>query len=124
MKKPEKLKKTFNYLLKHYKYHGSPVFIHTPHWELDYALQMFNKKHGSCYAYGAAFAFLANAVGYNNCYAISSGGHGWTEVNGKVYDPSWCLVDQNHSYYALNYYLSGIAGRPDYKIARKYVVKI
>ena len=124
MAKNEKLRKTFDYLLSHYKYRGSPVFNHTAHWETDYALQMFDEGHGSCYAYGAAFAFLANAVGYKECYAISSGGHGWAEVDGKVYDPSWCLVDRKHSYFAVSYDLSGVEGRPGYKNARKYVVKI
>lgn len=69
-------------------------------------------------------AFLADAVGYENCYAISSGGHGWAEIEGRVYDISWDLVDRKHNYYALSYELSGVDGRPNYKNARKYVKKI
>ena len=124
MSKSEKLKLCYQYAKQHFQYRGSPTFHKTAHWELTYALDMFDKGHGSCYSYGAALAFLANAVGYQDCYAISSGGHGWTEINGKVYDISWDLVDKNHSYYALSYQLSGIDGRPNYQRARNYVVKI
>lgn len=124
MEKSEKLKKSFDYLLQHYQYRGSPIFQRTGHWELDYALDVFDEGHGSCYAFGAAFAFLANAAGYKNCYAVSSGGHGWAEVGGKVYDPTWSLIDRNHSYFGVSFSLSGREGRPNYKNARKYVVKI
>lgn len=124
LKKSEKLRQLFDYSLQHFKYRGSPTFQLSNDWELKYALQMFDAGHGSCYAYGAAFAFLANAAGFTDCYAISSGGHGWTEVNGKIYDLSWCLTDKNHSYYGVSYDLSGVAGRPNYRRARTYVVKI
>lgn len=124
MEKSEKLKKIFEYLLEHYQYRGSPTFVNTKHWELDYASDLFDKGHGNCYAFGAGFAFLANAAGYKNCYAVSSGGHGWAEVAGKVYDPTWSLIDDNHSYFAVSFELSGRDGRPNYKNARTYIAKI
>ncbi|MCI8890236.1 MAG: hypothetical protein HFH34_02585 [Eubacterium sp.] len=124
MKKSEKLKKTYDYLMKHFKYRGSPKFVYTGHWELDYARSLFEEGHGSCYAFGAGFAFLANAVGYKDCYAVSSGGHGWAEANGKVYDPTWGLIDQRHNYYGMRFDLSGVDGRPNYKRARTYVAEI
>lgn len=124
MKKSEKLQKCFDYLLKHFQYRGSPVFEYSGQWELDYAMDLFESGHGNCYAFGAAFAFLADAAGYQDCYAISSGGHGWAEADGKVYDPTWSLIDKTHSYYGVDYKQSGIDGRPDYKRARKYVEKI
>ncbi len=124
MKKPEKLRKAFDYLLKHYRYAGSPSFKNSAHWEQDYAQFMFSRHHGNCYAYGAAFAFLANAAGYQKCYAVSSGGHGWAEVSGKIYDPSWCLTDTRYSYFGISPALSGTGGRPNYKRARKFAVRI
>lgn len=124
MTKSEKLKKTFDYLKANYRYRGSPKFMHTKHWEQDYALSMFEDGHGSCYAYGASFAFLANAVGCKGCYAISSGGHGWAEVDGKIYDPSWSIVDKKHNYYGMDYSMSGRGGVPGYKNSKVYVVKI
>ncbi len=124
MEKSEKLQKIFDYLLKHYQYRGSPEFEKSEHWEQEYAREMFEEGHGNCYAFGAAFAFLANAAGYKSCYAVSSGGHGWAEVGGKVYDPTWSLIDKEHSYYGVSFELSGKDGRPNYKRARKYIVKI
>lgn len=124
MDKAEKLRKSFDYLLSHYKYRGSPDFEISSSWEQEYAMAMFEEGHGNCYAYGAAFAFLANAVGYKECYAVSSGGHGWAEVNGKVYDPSWSLIDKRNSYFGVSFDLSGKNGRPNYKRARRYVAKI
>ncbi len=124
MSKSEKLKKCYQYAMKQFQYRGSPKFYKTSKWELDYALDMFDEGHGSCYAYGAAMAFLANAVGYEDCYAISSGGHGWAEIDGNVYDISWELVDKKHTYYALSYSLSGVDGRPNYQGGRVYIKKI
>lgn len=124
MDKAEKLRKSFDYLLSHYKYRGSPDFESSSRWEQEYAMAMFKEGHGNCYAYGAAFAFLANAVGYKECYAVSSGGHGWAEVNGRVYDPSWSLIDKRNSYFGVSFDLSGKGGRPNYKRARRYVAKI
>lgn len=124
MKKSEKLKKSYDYLLTHFQYRGSPAFEHTKRWELDYARKLFAEGHGNCYAYGAGFAFLANAVGYKDCYAVSSGGHGWAEAGGKIYDPTWGLIDEDHNYFGVSFDLSGVDGRPNYKRARKYVAEI
>lgn len=124
MEKSEKLKKCFDYLLDKFQYRGSPEFEYSQQWESDYAIDLFEEGHGNCYAFGAAFAFLANAVGYKNCYAVSSGGHGWAEAAGKIYDPTWSLIDQEHSYFAVDFNLSGKDGRPNYKNARKYIAKI
>ena len=124
MKRYDKLKACFEYSIKNFKYRGSPKFKKNKNWEYKYAMDMFNKGHGSCYAYGAAFAFLANAAGYKDAYAISSGGHGWAEVKGKVFDPSWEIVDKKHHYFNMSYKLSGKDGRPNYKKHRQYVKKI
>lgn len=124
MVKAEKLQKCFEYLVQHFQYRGSPVFEETKQWEVDYALNLFEEGHGNCYAFGAAFAFLANAAGYKNCYAVSSGGHGWAEIAGKIYDPTWSLIDDENSYYGVSSNLSGQDGRPNYKNSRKYVAKI
>ncbi|MCD7716866.1 MAG: hypothetical protein LUI39_10515 [Lachnospiraceae bacterium] len=122
--KAQKLKACFQYLIKNYKYKGSPIFNKTNNWAVDNAASLFANKHGSCYEFGAAFAFIANAVGYKNCYAVSSGGHGWAEINGKVYDPTWEITDTRYSYYAVPMSLSGVGGRPNYKKYGYYKVKI
>ncbi|MCI9489395.1 MAG: hypothetical protein HFG97_05190 [Dorea sp.] len=124
MSKEQKLRACFDYAVKNFQYRGAPAFYKSAHWERSYALDMFDKGHGNCYSYGAAFAYLANAAGYKNAYAISSGGHGWAEVDGKVYDISWHIVDKAHNYYGMSYSLSGADGRPGYKSSRIYVAKI
>lgn len=124
MKKFDKLRACFDYSIKKFRYRGSPKFVKSKNWEYKYALDMFDRGHGSCYSYGAAFAFLANAAGYTDVYAISSGGHGWAEVKGKVFDPSWEIADKKHHYFNMSYSLSGKGGRPNYKKNRTYMKKI
>lgn len=103
MSKSQKLKACFNYTKNAYKelnpriphYHGSD-------WPIIYANDMFVDGAGNCFSYGAAFAYMAKAIGYKNVYCCNSGGHGWAEVDGLVYDPEW---SRHHArdYYALSY---------------------
>ena len=111
-------------IIKNYKYKGSPTFSKTSQWECDYAISMFTKKHGSCYDYGAQFAFVANAIGCKKAYAVSSGGHGWAEVDGYVYDLAWEQIDKQHSYFKRSYNAKAGGLAPNYKRARNYVRKI
>lgn len=124
MPKKEKLRICFEYTKTHFKYLSRRRFRAVPNWELDFAEDMFYYGYGNCFSYGAAFACLASAVGYNQVYAISSGGHGWAEVNGLVYDPDWALVSKVDTYFAMPYSLSGVSGRPRYAPNRAYVSKI
>ena len=83
---------------------------------------MLYRKKADCFGFGAAFAYLANAVGYK-AYAVSSGGHGWAEVNGRVYDPDWAKVTGKIELYGgMNYNVTG-PGIPRYKGNRLYVKK-
>ena len=70
-----------------------------------YANDMFAGPGGNCCSYAAAFAFMAKAIGYENVYACNSGGHGWAEVDGRVYDPEWSKRDglTAVTYYGLSY---------------------
>lgn len=114
MSKSQKLKACFNYTKNAYKelnpriphYHGSD-------WPIVYANDMFVDGAGNCFSYGAAFAYMAKAIGYKNVYCCNSGGHGWAEVDGLVYDPEW---SRHHAkdYYALNY---NTTKDPNYKAA-------
>ncbi len=88
--KSKKLRICFNYVMKNYKSNGNPRIPHytKKDWIYVYANDMFGtRRGGNCFSYAAAFAFLAKECGYDKVYACNSGGHGWTEVNGKVYDP-------------------------------------
>jgi hypothetical protein len=124
MTKVQKLKACFEYVKKTYKYTTWRKFSAVKNWERAYARDMFDKGRGNCFSYAAAFAYLASAVGYTNVNVVSSTGHGWAEIDGKVYDPDWALVSKVDSYFGMSYSLSGVGGRPRYKTARAYVVAI
>ncbi len=120
MTKYQKLRACYNKALS-FRYGDTGTFYYSSTWDIDYAERMFFRGRGNCYAFGAAFAYMANAVGYK-AYTVSSGGHGWAEVKGKVYDPNWGKsTGKADWYFAMNYNLSGKANRPNYKQNRRYV---
>ena len=124
MKKSKKLKRCFDYVVENYAYRGSPDFVMTKDWEVDHAYYMAFNGRGVCYHYGAWFAFVANACGYKECYAVSSGGHGWSQINGMITDVSWARVDKKHNYFQMDIDLSGKDGIPNYKRYGQYFKKI
>lgn len=125
MNKMQRLRASFDYVKKQYTYYCWREFRNTQDWEKDFAEDMFFRGgRGDCVSYAAAFAYLANAVGMKKVYVICSGGHGWAEIGGKVYDPDWALVSSVDSYFAMSYDLSGVNGRPMYRGNRLYVKKI
>ena len=86
-----------------------------------YANDILVNGAGDCYSYGAAYAYLAKAIGCDEVYACNSGGHGWAEVEGKVYDPEWSLHHSDYNYCGLSYddktdvnYKGGIAPGADW----------
>jgi len=90
-------------------------FHHFDGWGLYYANHTFANNGGSCEGLGCIWAFLANACGANSCECVASGGHGWAEVDGLVYDPACARYMRNPgNYYACPLSLSGIGGRPKY----------
>ena len=106
MTKEQKLRACFLYCKKNYKERRP----RTPHytgvdWPIVYANDMFVGSGGNCFSYAAAFAYMAKAIGYENVYCCNSGGHGWAEINGLVYDPEWSKKDGLNAvtYYALSY---------------------
>ena len=72
-------------------------------WPTIYADDLLVNGVGNCLSYGAEFAFLAKAIGYDNVYACHSGGHGWAEIDGLVYDPEWSMHHFTYNYYGLSY---------------------
>lgn len=91
--KATKLRKTFTWVLKKgYAIHRSwdPNRVA---WPAVYAMDHFNNKLGDCHSDGAAFAYLAAAVGYKNVYVCNDGGkttddnHCWAMIGRAVYDP-------------------------------------
>lgn len=71
-------------------------------WPIIYANDVFVDKVGNCMSFGAAFAYMAKGIGCEDVYACNSGGHGWAEIGGKVYDPEWGMHHFTYSYYGVS----------------------
>lgn len=103
MSREEKLKAAFDYLKSNYLEGVRRDDYREPDWPEVYANDIFVYGKGDCFSYGAAFAYMAKAIGYTDAYACNSGGHGWAEVNGKVYDPEWSMHSNKYSYFGMSY---------------------
>ena len=97
MSREQKLRACFDHLKEDYL---EGVRHDPPYQEIDwpvlYANDIFIYGKGDCFSYGAAFAYIGKAIGYSECYACNSGGHGWAQIDGKYYDPEW---DMHHNEY-------------------------
>ena len=102
MSREEKLKAAFAYLQKNYLEGVRRDLYREPDWPVVYAKDLLIKGKGDCFSYGAAFAYMAKAIGCE-AYACNSGGHGWAEIDGKIYDPEWAMHSKNNTYFALSY---------------------
>ena len=122
MTKAQKLRAAFKRAVS-YGYGADTNFYSASDWDIHYGEIMLYRKRADCFGFGCAFAYLANAVGYR-AYAVSSGGHGWAEVDGRVYDPDWAKVTGKINLYCgMNYNVTG-PGIPYYKGNRLYVKRI
>jgi hypothetical protein len=72
-------------------------------WPIIYANDMLVNGVGNCLSYAAEYCFIAKAIGYDEVYACHSGGHGWAEIDGLIYDIEWSRHNFVYSYYALSY---------------------
>lgn len=123
MTREQKLKACFRYIVS-CNYGDGGDFVGGSNWDVYYGSRVLSRRRGDCFGFGCAVAYLADAVGYTS-YAVSSGGHGWAEVNGKVYDANWAKVTGKiDGYCGMSYDLSGRGGRPNYKPNRAYVKRI
>ncbi len=94
-------------------------------WDRFYANYALFKGQGDCHTDGCGFAYMATAAGAKNVYAVSSGGHGWVEINGSFYDPNWSQHDNNvDKFYNVPKKLSGKDGRPSWASCRVYIKRI
>ncbi len=104
MTKEQKLRVCFDYVKRAYP----EIKPRIPHytgmdWPVIYANDMFVRGAGNCCSYAAAFAYMAKAIGYDEVYCCNSGGHGWAEIDGLVYDPEWSKWHHTYNYFALSY---------------------
>lgn len=117
--------KCFMWVSKH-PYLPLRKFKPTKGWTSKYANDHFVGKGGDCHADGAAFAYLAKALGYKKCYAVldSSGwtkkGHCWAEVNGKVFDPLFIERGRKVKDYNASYRMFGLHPVRKFEVAKYY----
>ena len=104
MSREEKLRAAFEYCKR------DDVFLEgvlhdPPYNEMDWpvvcANDLFVEGMGDCFSYGAAFAFIGKAIGYEECYACNTGGHGWAEINGRAYDVEWDMHHQEYNHFGV-----------------------
>ena len=119
----QKLRKAYDYEMSHYYIKGSPTFHYDQNWGLTYAARIYWDKHGACYEFGALYAYFANACGAKDARAVSSGGHGWAEVDGRVFDPNW-QKGTGLNLFNMDYSLSGRGGIPGYARDRNYLKRV
>lgn len=78
-------------------------------WYAVHANDHFVRGSGDCMADASAFAYFAKALGYKNVYVCTNGyrnnnrAHGWTEINGRVYDPYLAETSGFLGYYGIKY---------------------
>lgn len=125
MSDTQRLRACFVYAVRNFTYRDIGDFYAGADWDRYYARYFLEYGYGDCFAAGAGFAYLAAAAGFHNVNAVSSGGHGWADVEGKVSDPDWAWVNNNiDGYFHISYDLSGVGGRPYYSGNRAYVKQI
>lgn len=105
MSKSEKLRACFDHLQNYDYVERNPrIPDYTGmDWPIIYANDIFEDDQGNCLSFAAAFAYMAKAIGYKNVYGCHSGGHGWCEIEGLIYDPEWGMHNFNYSYYGMSY---------------------
>ena len=99
----EKLYASFHYLKDNYLEGVRRDTYTRPDWPVVYAKDLLIDGKGDCFSFGASFAYMAKAIGFEEVYACNSGGHGWTEIDGKLYDPEWATHSDKYSYYGMSY---------------------
>lgn len=122
MSKSQKLRKCFEYVMKYKGRRPRTPHSRAKNWPVLYANDMFLEGSGNCFSYAAAFGYLAKACGYKNVYCCNSTGHGWTEIDGKIYDPEE-YRNTKYKYYNTSYssvpgYKRGIAAWKKYPFMR------
>lgn len=104
MTKEQKLRAMWNYIRDAYVEKNPRIpHYHGMDWPIIYANDMLINGVGNCMSYGAEFCYIAKAIGYDECYACHSGGHGWAEIDGLIYDVEWSRHVFTYNYYALSY---------------------
>lgn len=110
----DKLKACFNWLVKNCSYkrdYTDPLTL-SGNWREQYAMEMLQNHQGNCYRYACAFAYMAEALGYDASVMVGrvsavGGGttpHAYTQIkiNGVTYI---CDANLQSTRPSLNWYM-------------------
>lgn len=92
MSDAEKLYACLNQLRSfHYRNEPDNFSVGQGNWDVICAEQILQRKEGywptaECYRFACGFCYLANAVGLRDVRICAIPGHGWSMINGVVYD--------------------------------------
>ena len=109
MSKSQKLETCFRWVMKRYYRTWRRFSQGGKAWYAVNANDHFERGCGDCIADASAFAYLAKALGYKNVYVCTDGyrndenSHGWTEINGRVYDPLFAEAKSYSRNYGVRY---------------------
>lgn len=108
--KSQKLKKCFDWVIAFpYVQHRKLDNIYKKKgWEVTFAQDIFTRGGGCCVSDAAAFGFLAKECGYSKVYVGHDTSHGWTEIQGRVYDPLFAEAKDYDKYYNCTYKTYGL----------------
>ena len=104
MSQEQQLRACFNELIDKKYPEKNPWIPHdrSDGWVERYANHWFDEHFGNCFSSASAFAFCARVIGYTEVYGCSNGAHGWTEIDGYIYDPNWAKF-QPGNYFRRDY---------------------
>ena len=92
-------KQKLNACLKQLKKFGfkpeGPAVLKKSNWDVVCASEFYERRKtsnkGNCYRFASAFAYMANAIGYKKVQVCAHDGHGWTKIDGNVYDLTYAI---------------------------------
>ena len=106
MSKSQKLKKCFRWVEKK-PYVKRRKFKKKANFVVVFANDDFQRGGGNCISDACAFALLAKTIGCREVYVCMDGktdqAHGWTEIEGKAYDPLFATNRGFKKHYAASY---------------------
>lgn len=108
--KSQKLKKCFDWVIAfpYVQHRKLDNMYKKKGWEVTFAQDIFTRGGGCCVSDAAAFGFLAKECGYSKVYVGHDTSHGWTEIQGRVYDPLFAEAKDYDKYYNCTYKTYGL----------------
>lgn len=114
----QKIEKCFRWVFQfpYRQYRSVTPIYRQAGWEVTFANDIFDRHQGCCVSEAAATAFLFHECGCKTVYVATDTGHGWVELNGRVYDPLFAEARGFNNYYNRPYAGYGMIAVVKHKI--------